>query len=392
MPTRTALRAGAIAVVAVVLPTTAFVTPVTAAGMREVASAGEKESRHHTTQRAMDAAVEAGVPGVTGQAHTTHGTWNGTSGVADLTTQRPRLPQDRYRVGSITKTFVATTLLQLEAENRLGLDDPVERWLPGLVHGNGYDGTRITVRELLNHTSGVYNYSDDPGFRKKAFGPGFLERRYDTYRPEELVDIAMGHKPEFEPGTGWSYSNTNYILAAMIIEEVTGNPYGEEIRDRILRPLGLRATTVPGTDHRMPPPSGRAYSKPPEDPKGTTYDVTELNPSMAWAAGEMISTSADLNRFYSALLRGKLLPPAQQRALTDTVRIDPDNAGRGYGLGLQKQKLSCGKEVWGHDGGIPGSSSDAVTTKDGRHSLAFNFNGDWSGGSQTVVEAEFCAK
>ncbi len=345
---------------------------------------------HDRTRRAMEAAVTAGVPGVTASAGDARGTWSEAVGTGDLRTGEPRSERDRYRVGSITKTFVATVLLQLEAEGRLSLDDTVDEWLPGVVEGHGHDGGRITVRQLLNHTSGVYNYTADEEFGRAYFlAPGFFEHRYDTVTPRELVAIAMTHEPDFAPGTGWRYSNTNYVLAGMVIEEVTGHPYGDEVRRRLIEPLKLRATSVPGTRATLPRPSSRAYSKLAGPATGPTYDVTRLNPSIAGAAGEMISSSADLNRFYTALFRGRLLPAEQLAEMTTTVPAEP---GAEYGLGLIKRRLDCGVTVWGHAGGIHGSSSEAVATRDGRHALAFNFNGDWAGDSGAVIEAEFCAK
>ncbi|MFJ8081160.1 serine hydrolase domain-containing protein [Streptomyces sp. NPDC096205] len=346
--------------------------------------------QHRATHDAMRAAVRDGVPGVTATAQDTHGTWRATAGVGDLRTGAPRTPADRYRVGSITKTFVATVLLQLEAEGRLSLDDSVDKWLPGLVRGHGHDGTKITVRQLLNHTSGVHDYTSDSDFVRSYFlKDGFFRHRYDSLPPAGLVAIAMKHRPDFAPGTDWSYSNTNYVLAGMVIEQVTGRPYGTEIRDRIIGPLHLRATSVPGTRVTVTRPSSRAYGKLAEEPTGPTYDVTELNPSLASSAGEMISDSADLGRFYRALLGGRLLPPTQLKAMKTTVKAG-DIPGARYGLGLIDRELGCGVHVWGHGGGIHGSTSEAVTTPDARHSLAFNFNGDWSGDNAAVVEAEFC--
>jgi len=347
---------------------------------------------HTATQRAMDAAVKDGVPGVAAQARNNHGTWKATSGVGNVKTKKPRSAHDRYRVGSITKTFVSTVLLQLEAERELSLDDKVDKWLPGVVSGNGHDGSKITLRQLLNHTSGVFDYTSDDDFGRTYFlKDGFFEHRFDELSPGELVKIATAHEPDFAPGTSWNYSNTNYVLAGMVIEKVTGHPYGDEVRQRIIEPLGLGATLVPGSYPKVPGPSSRAYGKLAQSTTGPTYDVTELNPSLASSAGEMISDSGDLNRFYSALLRGKLLPKKQLTEMKTTVKVgEVPNAG--YGLGLMERELSCGVVVWGHGGGIHGSNSEAVTTADGRHSLAFNFNGDWSGDSDAVIEAEFCTK
>ncbi|AKJ13161.1 peptidase [Streptomyces incarnatus] len=344
---------------------------------------------HAATRTAVEAAVAAGVPGVTATAEDRHGTWSTTAGVGDLRTGRPRSTADRYRVGSITKTFVATVLLQLEAEGRLSLDDTVDTWLPGVVRGHGHDGRRITIRRLLNHTSGIFDYTSDADFGRAVFTrDGFARHRYDTYTPGELVTIALRHEPYFAPGTSWKYSNTNYVLAGMVIEKVTGHPYATEIERRLIAPLRLRGTSLPGTRITVPRPSSRAYSKF-NDPTSPAYDVTTLNPSLASSAGEMISDSADLDRFYGALLGGKLLPPAQLKEMKTTVEATGIPNTR-YGLGLMDTRLTCGVHVWGHNGGIHGSASTAMTTADGRHAIAFNFNGDWTGGMESVIDAEFC--
>ncbi|MFE6283444.1 serine hydrolase domain-containing protein [Streptomyces sp. NPDC057877] len=371
--------------------TTLTAAALTALAVALTGTATAAPADHHATREAVRAAVKDGVPGVTLTARDTHGRWSTTAGVADLRTGQPRTPADRYRVGSVTKTFVATVVLQLEAEGRLSLDDPVDRWLPGVVHGNGNDGRAITLRQLLNHTSGLFDYTNDPDFLRAHFtADGFRENRHRAHTPSDLVAVAMRHEPEFTPGGGWTYSNTNYLLAGMVIEAVTGRPYGDEVHARIIRPLHLTATSVPGTRVDVPRPSARAYSKLAETTTGPTYDVTRFHPSIAGAAGEMISDSADLNRFYAALLRGKLLPPAQLKAMKATVPVGTATPNVAYGLGIMDRELSCGVHVWGHPGGIYGSLSDAVTTPDGRHTLAVNFNGDWAGDTAAVVEAEFC--
>ncbi|MFE0512039.1 serine hydrolase domain-containing protein [Streptomyces sp. NPDC058964] len=369
---------------------TTLVLSAALAGPALAAAPAPGAAGHSATRRAVEAAVEAGVPGVTATAKDTHGAWSTTAGVGNRATGAPRSADDRYRVGSITKTFVATVLLQLEAEGRLSLDDKVEKWLPGVVHGHGHDGRAITVRRLLNHTSGIFNYTADEDFGRTYFlADGFLRHRYDTLTPAQLVAVAMRHKPDFAPGTSWNYSNTNYVLAGMVIRSVTGHSYAQEVTRRVIDPLKLTGTSLPGTRVSVPRPSSRAYSKLAETTTGPTYDVTKLNPSLASSAGEMISDSADLTRFYRALLRGRLLPAKQLKEMKTTVRIE-GAPNIGYGLGLMDRTLSCGVHVWGHDGGIHGSSSVAVTTADGRHALAFNFNGDWAGDSDAVMEGEFC--
>ncbi|QEV21080.1 serine hydrolase domain-containing protein [Streptomyces alboniger] len=374
---------GAVALTAASLAATALAAPAAPAS---APATGD----HSATREAMDAAVKSGVPGVVGQAKDTYGTWKGTSGVGDLRTGRPRSADEHYRIGSITKTFVATVLLQLEAEGELSLDDKVDTWLPGVVRGNLHDGRHITLRQLLNHTSGVFNYRDDKEFvRTYMLKDAFFRTRYDTVTLDQHVKYAMANKRDFAPGTSWKYSNTNYSLAAMVIEKATGNAYGDEIRRRVVEPLRLHATSVPGSDPRVPRPSSRAYAKLAESADGPSHDVTELNATRAGGGGDMISDAADLNRFFSALLRGKLLPKEQLAEMTTTVEAK-GLPGVRYGLGIAERELSCGVEVWGHHGGITGWTSEAVTTADGRHSLAFNFNGDWSGDSDAVIEAEFC--
>ncbi|MBB5120341.1 serine hydrolase domain-containing protein [Streptomyces eurocidicus] len=360
--------------------------PAAAAGA-PAAAAG----RHEQTRAAMDAAVAGGVPGVLVQAHDAHGTWRAAAGVADLATRRPPLPGDRFRAGSISKTFIATVLLQLAAEGRLSMSDTVEKWLPGTVRGHGHDGREISLRQLLNHTSGIYDYTEDPALHLQ--GKDYLAHRYDTWEPGQLVAVAMRHKPNFAPGTSWGYGTTAYVLAAMVIERVTGRTYASEAERRIFRPLGLSATGLPGTDTRIPHPSGRMYTRFPDDPGRTVHDITEFNPSWAWSAGEIISSPGDLDRFYAALMRGELLPAAQLKEMTTTVPSPDFGDGQDDGLGIFRATLPCGTEVWGHTGFMPGSQSVAYTTRDGRHRLVVNFNTDWAGDTDAaayVLLAEFC--
>ncbi|MGW6454652.1 serine hydrolase domain-containing protein [Streptomyces sp. NPDC055078] len=389
------VRTGVVGLVAAATAATAFTAPAQAGPTGPAGiPADHRAARfdHQAAQRAMDTVVRAGIPGVTGQTRDGDRVWKGTSGVGDRGTGVPRGKNDRFRIASITKTFVATALLQLEAEGRLDLDDTVDRWLPGLVRGNGNDGRRMTVRQLLNHTSGVPDYLDDAGYQKKyVFAPGFLRHRYDTRTPQAAVAVALRHKPAFEPGAKHSYSNTGYVLAALIIEKASGNSYEHEIRERIIKPLGLRATTLPGNSSLMPRPSSRAYSKLSHDQTATRiYDVTLQNASQSWADGDMISSAGDLNRFFSALMRGKLLSKKQLAAMKTTVP-DPSAPvpGAGYGLGIATYKTACGTKVWGHTGGWLGTLSEAVVTEDGRRSVAVNLNGDWAW-PVSVANAAFC--
>ncbi|WP_326799534.1 beta-lactamase family protein [Streptomyces sp. NBC_01808] len=354
---------------------------------------------HDGTQAALDAIVAEGTPGALAAVRDGRQRWSGEAGVADLATGEPRRDRDRFRVGSLTKTFTATVLLQLDARGVLSLDDTVERWLPGVVRGNGNDGREITVRHLLNHTSGIFNYNRDEGFLAKFTGESFLVHRYDGATPQELVEIGLSHPPLFAPGTGWEYSDTNYILAGMVIERATGDTYASQVSRRILEPLKLRATSVPGSSAAVPRPHGRHYSKLyQEDPNAPVHDVTEFNPTVAWSAGQVISTTRDLNRFYAALLGGELLPREQVDQMLTTVPIESEESGASgastaaYGLGIRSDRLSCGVTVWGHGGQVPGSLSRAAATRDGRHVLTVNRNGDWGAQERenAALEAEFC--
>ncbi|MGP3950398.1 serine hydrolase domain-containing protein [Streptomyces sp. 7N604] len=332
------------------------------------------------------------------------GSWFGTAGVADLRSERRMLAGDRFRAGSITKTFVATVVLQLAGEGRLRLTDTVADHLPGLVRGNGNDGRRITVRQLLGHTSGLFNYTDDPALAKRLFVSGSRERP-DTYTPEQLVRTALQHAPYFPPGAAYRYSNTDYILLGLVVEKVTGRPYAEEIERRILRPLGLTGTSFPGTRTSLPDPHGRAYSTLSPDASGggasdgpdsadsadgadSAADVTRLDPSSAGAAGEAVSTLGDLNRFLRALLDGGLLRPEQLREMRDT-----SGSGGAYGLGLFPVRLRCGVALWGHNGTIKGSYVRVLGTPDGAHVLAYRLNTDTTPSlpaETRLLEAEFC--
>jgi D-alanyl-D-alanine carboxypeptidase len=314
-------------------------------------------------QKQLDGVVEAGAPGVVGLVRTGERTWQGAGGLGDLGAKRPARAGDRFRIGSVTKSFVATLVLQLVGEGKLGLDDPLERWLPGLVP-NGDD---ITVRQLLQHTSGLYNYTDD------------LPEPPRRFRPRELVAIATGHKPLFAPGTAFSYSNTNYILAGMLVERVTGQPLAAQLHQRILQPLGLDDTELPTTQRTLASPHLRGYAPPDEDWQvsdgpARLVDVTEMDTSWAWAAGAMVSTTTDLARFYQALLGGQLLTPELLKQMRTTVDASQAGHGTRYGLGLEVLRPGCGVELWGHGGSLAGYGTTAFSTPDADRQLVMVIN------------------
>ena len=310
----------------------------------------------HRLQAATDDLHALGITGVQGLTRVGGVTTRARSGVGDLATGTPVPPDGYFRMGSNTKTFVAVVALQLVGEGRLALDDPVERWLPGVVAGNGNDGREITVRNLLQHTSGIYNYTND--LAGLSSYEGYLAHRYDHHDAAGLVALAMKHAPEFAPGTHWDYSNTNYILAGMIIERVTGRPWATEVRDRILRPLGLRHTLAPGDRPTVPSPHAEGYQQ--WAPGGELTDTTLFNPSAAGSAGSLITTPADLARFWQALQRGELLRPRQMTQMHRTVLAETFQdylPGARYGLGIMFVPNRCGG-YWGHGGDVPGTSTE----------------------------------
>ncbi|MFD8815987.1 serine hydrolase domain-containing protein [Streptomyces sp. NPDC059627] len=315
----------------------------------------EVSAHKEAVQHAADRLVELGAAGV--QFRVTRGehTFVVTSGVAELGTDRP-VPEDgRFRISCITKPFVSVVVLQLIAEGRIELDRTVESYLPGLLPQGG----RITVRNLLQHTSGLYNYADS--FQKP--GDRFLRDRYNHYEPEDLIAIAAGKPLEFEPGEEFAYCNTNYFVIGLLIGKVTGRSYRDEIRERVLEPLGLKETTLPGDAPEIPEPHARGYMR----IAGRTEDVTLMNPSEAGCAGEIISTTADLDRFLVGLFGGELLAEPEFKEMTTPLpgeMIKDLPMGIGYGLGLMKLQNDADLDLWGHGAGIPGYATFAATTRD----------------------------
>ncbi|MEU0626170.1 serine hydrolase domain-containing protein [Streptomyces sp. NPDC005989] len=297
-----------------------------------------------------------GAPGALVEVRDRRGSTVLTSGVADVKSQAPVNRDSRFRIGSMTKMFTATTMLQLVGEHRVRLDAPVERYLPGVVRGHGNDGRKITVRQLLQHTSGLPDFLDHLKPQEVVADPLV---RYD---PRDLVDMALKYPRVFEPGTDWDYSNTNYLLAGLIIEKVTGHTYAREVRERIIEPLHLRETSVP-RGSAIPGPHPRGYAQPGQDVP--LLDITEVDPSVGGAAGGMISSGTDLNRFLGALLRGDLLHPAELREMMKT-RDTGNEDGRAYGLGLESRPLPGGGLYWGHAGDFLGFETMAGATVDGR--------------------------
>ncbi|MBX9243296.1 beta-lactamase family protein [Actinotalea ferrariae] len=279
-----------------------------------------------------------------------------TAGVGNIDTGR-RVPADgQVRIGSNTKTFTATVVLQLVDEGLVDLDAPIETYLPGLVRGEGIDAHRITVRNLLQHTSGLPNYT-------AHISLDFFATRDQFVHPHDNLALALAHPADFQPGEQWAYSNTNYTLLGLLIERVTARPLAEQITERIVEPLDLEGTYVPLPGEReIRERHPRGYHPLPD---GTMGDITVMDPSWGGAAGDMVSTTRDLNTFFSALPGGELLSPELWAEMTTTVPLPEGYPGDGYGLGLMTTELSCGEVVYGHGGDIPGYSTRGGATADG---------------------------
>jgi D-alanyl-D-alanine carboxypeptidase len=272
------------------------------------------------------------------------------AGVADQRSGRALRPTDRFRAGSITKSFVATVALQLVGEGKLSLADPVEHWLPGILPY----GDRVTLRQLLNLTSGV---PDNQATVEADYLKGNLTR---SWSPRELVAVVARKKPDFAPGTSWAYSNTNYVLAGLIIERATGHHLGQELAQRVFAPLHLRRTSFPLNASAIAGDHTNGYAS----VDGRLQDVSTLSPSGAWASGNLVSTAGDIAHFWRALLGGKLLAPAQLAAMKSTVATERDSPLR-YGLGIIRTPSHCGM-LWGNGGDIVGASNSFQNTEDGQ--------------------------
>lgn len=338
------------------------VVTLTVAGLTGAAVSGAVASPpgDPALQRSLDALVQQEkFPAALATVSRAGRTTTLVAGSARLGQQVP-VPRDgRVRAGSNTKTFTAVVVLQLVAEGAVELDAPIERYLPGLVRGEGVDAGAITVRQLLQHTSGLPNYTEYLGL------DDFTKIRHRFFQPHDLLAAALAHPAKFPPGTRWEYSNTNYLLAGLLVERVTGRPVQEQITERVIRKAGLRDTYWPQPGDQTiqgPHPLGYAIGG---AAAGDVVDATEMDPSWGGAAGQLISTPGDLARFDRALLDGKLLPPPQLAEMRKTVDA-PLLPGWRYGLGLFRVPLSCGGEYWGHGGDIQGFETRGGATDDGR--------------------------
>jgi len=311
--------------------------------------------------------------------------YRASAGIGNLATGTPTDPDGRFRAGSVTKVFTEVVAMQLVAEGTLDLDASVNHYLPRLLPDDA-----ITVRHLMSHRSGLYDYPNDM-FADTV--PGFEAVRNRTFSYRELIGLSTDQPLSFDPGDYFEYSNTNFVVLGALIEKLTGQGIRSEYERRIFTPLALRNTSYVHPDTAISGPHAHGYLTP-DDPDEPLDDATEQTASWAQTAGAVISDGADLNRFLSALVTGKLVRAdllAQMEAVTG--RTD-DTGLHFYGLGLRRRDLSCGVSVYGHTGTVQGYYTYAFTTKDGARSVSVSADVSNNGTVNTILgdtlEAVFC--
>ncbi|MFJ4872429.1 serine hydrolase domain-containing protein [Streptomyces sp. NPDC088757] len=307
----------------------------------------------------------------------TEGSWRGSSGVHDLESGAPADPAARFRAGSVTKVFTAAVVLQLAAERRIDLDRPARAYLPDLVPASY---ARVTVRQLLNHTHGI----PAAGIPERTVEEAYAHR-FDPYAPEELVRSATAKPREFRPGTRQHYLNIGYTIAGLIVERVTGDTYEHQVERRVLRPLGLRDTYVPGAAAEISGPYNHGYQTMRLD-DGTTglRDVSVWGTSDAWAAGDLVSTTADLERFTRALFAGRVVRGSLLEEMFTLPKVTDLRTGdpAAFSAGLSVKRLG-GREVWGKTGGRWGYNAAISSTRDGSRTLVYGVNSTDAKGQDT---------
>ena len=354
------------------------------AGPAGAVTGGQKpESLNQNGQLAkiVDQTVAAGTPGLIVRVNDGHGPVRTIVRQAAWTKKDHTLAaDDEFKMGSNTKTVTATLILQLVAEHRVKLSDSIDKWLPGLVP----NGRNITLRMLLNHTSGLDDFAFDPEALAQMTG-------HVDQLPSAQEVLALGTKRPalFAPGKGWSYSNTGYVALGLVLEKATGHSLADLVKERIARPLGMKDTYLPtAAPHHDTVPVAHGYEPdaahlapvlPPGTPEGFGFvgpthdehvDVTAINQGWLGAAGAIVSTASDWARFDQALMSGRLVPKNLLNEMRVVVPEDgSDGTGRSYGLGLEKIQTPCGT-VWGHDGALPGYLSDNYTDLSGKRTVS----------------------
>jgi D-alanyl-D-alanine carboxypeptidase len=286
------------------------------------------------------------------------GTYVAARGKADVKTGEPMRIDDHFRIGSITKTFTVTVLLQLVQQKRLSLDDPVSKYVSYIPNGRN-----ITLRMLANMTAGLHSYTQTDEFVRELHADP-----YSTWTPRELLDIAIKHPPDFAPGTGWHYSNTNTVLLGVIIEKVTGEQIADVFKTYSFQPLDLTNTSWPASS-ALPAPYAHGITD--QTANGKIVDATRWNPSWAFTAGQLISTLADLEVWVQAYTTGQQISPALQKQRLTWVTLPPNMPKLKYGLGIGYN------HGWlGHEGSIPGYNTTAQYLPSLKATIVLEINSD----------------
>lgn len=325
------------------------------AAMPAVASANDD---HSDTQKLLNQYQAHAGPGAAVLAGNASGSWSVHRGTGTVGANKPIQPVDSFRIASQTKTFTAVAVLQLRDKGKVNLDAPIEKYLPGVVTGNGYDGNKITTRNLLQHRTGIPTAGATP----KAKPDG-------TYDLTEQIRAGLAKKPLSEPGTKFNYSNTNYLIAGLLVEKLTGKEIPAAITDATITPLGLSRTKFPKPgDRSLAEPYARGYAGGRLGPVSGWLDNSKaLEPSLLSPAGAMVSTLQDVVKFERALIDGKQMSAASLAEMRKTVTVPGEDFDLSYGLGLMRIKLTCGGYAWGHGGDTQSWSSITMTTDDGRY-------------------------
>jgi D-alanyl-D-alanine carboxypeptidase len=301
------------------------------------------------------------------------GTYVAARGKADLASGEAMQTDDHMRIGSITKTFTVTVLLQLVDKERVRLDDPVSKYLSYIPNGQ-----HITLRMLANMTAGLFNYTAD-----KRFERAFLQNPQRIWTPRQLVNVSLRHRPDFPPGTGWNYSNTNTVVLGIIIEQVTGKSMLDVFKEESFQPLGLTNTIWPTTS-ALPLPYAHGITD--QTLNGKEADGTHWNPSWAFTAGKIISNLQDLKTWAKAVATGAQISPALQKQRLTWVKFPPLTPEKTYGLGIVYN------HGWlGHEGSLPGYNSDAYYLPSQDATMILLVNSDIGTNNRSPVSALFHA-
>jgi len=370
-----------------------LVTAVTCA-LLLVTATGTAAAGTDPRQTALDNAVRAGNVGIIALASDPAGHWSGRSGVGDIVTGAKPNPAGRFRIASVSKTFTATLVLKLAAKGRLALDDPISKYLPGLLP---YPEP-ITIRQLLQHTSGLPR-DLAPQYTWLTL-PEIDTERFEHFGEVEAINDSTVQPLLFPPGTGWSYSNTGFNVLALLVERVTGHRFEQVLADLITGPLHLTDTFLPRDFPLIPGAAMRGYEQLYPAPHGLT-DVTAYNLSRYFGAGDLISSANDLNRFFHALLSGQLLPDGLLAQMKTTVPWPGQEDLLSYGLGLMRLSLTsiCGPDapvVWGHAGDVPGYNTWSMSDETGTRQITVESNidltapGTATSGRILAMVTEFC--